>query len=51
MKQKIQSLVIKQINELQKSAETQQERLSGISDLIREIQSFKDQSSKHGNYN
>ena len=45
MKQKIQSLVIKQINQLQQSAESQQDRLANISDLIREIQSYKEQSS------
>lgn len=50
MKQKIQSLVIKQINQLQQSAESQQERLSNISELIREIQSYKDQSGKSGSY-
>lgn len=42
MKQKIQSLVIKQINQLQSSAENQQERLSNIGELIKEIQDGKD---------
>lgn len=52
MKQKIQSLVIKQINQLQQSAESQQERLANISDLIREVQAYKEQSThKQGNYN
>lgn len=42
MKQKIQSLVIKQINQLQSSAENQQERLSNIGELIKEIQDGKE---------
>lgn len=46
MKQKIQSLVIKQINQLQQSAESQQDKLAKISELIRDIQSYKDQSTR-----